>query len=96
MVAPARRLLVRTPVTQSDRDRLRELERLYDGHAAAAYGAACGITADPDLAQAIVQDVLLETWRDGVRAGDDEEMVRTRLVQVTRCRAIASLRRGAP
>lgn len=72
---------------------LAALETLYDRYKSVAYAIALRITADPALAEDVVQDAFLGAWRNAGRYAPDRGSVRTWLLSVVHHRAIDALRR---
>jgi RNA polymerase sigma-70 factor (ECF subfamily) len=68
------------------------LGRLYDRHAAAAFGLARRIVTQPEVAEEVVQDVFAQVWRDARRYAPDRASVAGWIVMLTRTRAIDHLR----
>jgi RNA polymerase sigma-70 factor, ECF subfamily len=68
------------------------LGRLYDRHAAAAFGLARRIVVQAEAAEEVVQDVFAQIWRDAARYERDRASVAGWIVMVTRTRAIDHLR----
>ena len=64
------------------------LGRLYDRHAAAAFGLARRIVVQTEAAEEVVQDVFAQIWRDAARYERDRASVAGWIVMVTRTRAI--------
>jgi RNA polymerase sigma-70 factor (ECF subfamily) len=68
------------------------LGRLYDRHAAAAYGLARRIVQQPEAAEEVVQDVFAQIWREAGRYQRDRASVAGWILMVARTRAIDHLR----
>jgi RNA polymerase sigma-70 factor (ECF subfamily) len=68
------------------------LERLYERHAATAFGLARRILARQDLAEEVVQDVFAQVWRQASRYDAARASVAGWIVLLTRTRAIDRLR----
>jgi RNA polymerase sigma-70 factor, ECF subfamily len=85
---------------EADRQLIREvaagsaeaLGRLYDRHAAVAFGLARRIVMQPEAAEEVVQDVFAQIWRDAARYEANRASVAGWIVMVTRTRAIDHLR----
>jgi RNA polymerase sigma-70 factor (ECF subfamily) len=93
-----------SPVDDADRSALGRvaageldaLEELYDRHRTMAYSIALRITADPALAEDVVQDAFLGAWRNAGRYDAGRGSVRTWLLSIVHHRAIDALRRRRP
>ena len=66
------------------RPRVAAMEALYDRHAAELWRFALRLTSDRELAEDIVQEVLLRAWKDPRLAERDEQGVRAWLFTATR------------
>jgi RNA polymerase sigma-70 factor, ECF subfamily len=99
--APGPALRVSSPVDDADRQiladvgegRLDALEGLYDRYRAMAYAIALRITADPSLAEDVVQDAFLGVWRHADRYVPGRGSVKTWLLSIVHHRAIDAVRR---
>ncbi len=97
-------LRVSSPVDDADRQvlvalgegRLDALEALYDRYRAMAYAIALRITADPTLAEDVVQDAFLGVWRHAERYVEGRGSVKTWLLAIVHHRAIDAVRRRRP
>jgi RNA polymerase sigma-70 factor (ECF subfamily) len=69
------------------------LETLYDRHHSMAYALALRITAEPGLAEDVVQDSFLGLWRNAGRYAEAKGTVRGWLLAIVRHRAIDTIRR---
>lgn len=76
--------------------RLDALEGLYDRYRAMAYAIALRITADPTLAEDVVQDAFLGVWRHASRYVEGRGSVKTWLLSIVHHRAIDAVRRRRP
>jgi len=76
--------------------RLDALEALYDRYRAMAYAIALRITADPTLAEDVVQDAFLGVWRHAERYVEGRGSVKTWLLSIVHHRAIDAVRRRRP
>ena len=76
--------------------RLDALEALYDRYRAMAYAIALRITADPALAEDVVQDAFLGVWRHAERYVEGRGSVKTWLLSIVHHRAIDAVRRRRP
>ena len=76
--------------------RLHALEALYDRYRAMAYAIAIRITADPTLAEDVVQDAFLGVWRHAERYVEGRGSVKTWLLSIVHHRAIDAVRRRRP
>ena len=76
--------------------RLDALEGLYDRYRAMAYAIAVRITADPALAEDVVQDAFLGVWRHASRYVEGRGSVKTWLLSIVHHRAIDAVRRRKP
>ncbi|MBI3746456.1 MAG: sigma-70 family RNA polymerase sigma factor [Chloroflexi bacterium] len=76
--------------------RLEALEALYDRYRAMAYAIALRITADPTLAEDVVQDAFLGVWRHADRYVEGRGSVKTWLLSIVHHRAIDAVRRRRP
>ena len=76
--------------------RLHALEALYDRYRAMAYAIALRITADPTLAEDVVQDAFLGVWRHAERYVEGRGSVKTWLLAIVHHRAIDAVRRRRP
>ncbi len=61
-----------------------------------AYAIAIRITADPALAEDVVQDAFLGAWRHAERYLEERGSVRTWLLSIVHHRAIDAVRRRRP
>ena len=94
-------LRVASPADDADRQvlvelsegRLDALEALYDRYRAMAYAIALRITADPTLAEDVVQDAFLGVWRHAERYVEGRGSVKTWLLAIVHHRAIDAVRR---
>lgn len=80
-------------------DRLRDgderaLGELYDRHAAALYGLACSVLADPADAEEVVADVFLRLWEEPDGYDSGRATVGGYLSVMARSRAIDRVRAG--
>jgi RNA polymerase sigma-70 factor (ECF subfamily) len=97
-------LRVASPADEADRQVLAELgeghldalETLYDRYRAMAYAIALRITADPTLAEDVVQDAFLGVWRHADRYAEGRGSVKTWLLAIVHHRAIDAVRRRRP
>ena len=97
-------LRVSSPADDADRQvlvdvgegRLDALEALYDRYRAMAYAIALRITADPTLAEDVVQDAFLGVWRHAERYVEGRGSVKTWLLSIVHHRAIDAVRRRRP
>jgi RNA polymerase sigma factor (sigma-70 family) len=97
-------LRVSSPADDADRQvlvelgegRLDALEALYDRYRAMAYAIALRITADPRLAEDVVQDAFLGVWRHAERYVEGRGSVKTWLLAIVHHRAIDAVRRRRP
>jgi RNA polymerase sigma factor (sigma-70 family) len=97
-------LRVASPADDADRlvlvalgeGRLDALEALYDRYRAMAYAIALRITADPTLAEDVVQDAFLGVWRHADRYVQGRGSVKTWLLSIVHHRAIDAVRRRRP
>jgi RNA polymerase sigma-70 factor (ECF subfamily) len=97
-------LRVASPADEADRQvlvdlgegRLDALETLYDRYRAMAYAIALRITADPTLAEDVVQDAFLGVWRHAERYAEGRGSVKTWLLAIVHHRAIDAVRRRRP
>ena len=93
-----------SPVDDADRQvlvdlgegRLEALEALYDRYRAMAFAIALRITADPTLAEDVVQDAFLGVWRHADRYVEGRASVKTWLLSIVHHRAIDAIRRRRP
>lgn len=100
----SRTLRVASAVNDADRQvladlgegRLDALEALYDRYRAMAYAIALRITADPTLAEDVVQDAFLGVWRHAERYVEGRGSVKTWLLSIVHHRAIDAVRRRRP
>ncbi len=69
------------------------LEGLYDRYRAMAYAIALRITADPTLAEDVLQDAFLGVWRHADRYVEGRGSVKTWLLSIVHHRAIDAVRR---
>ena len=76
--------------------RLEALETLYDRYRAMAFAIALRITADPTLAEDVVQDAFLGVWRHADRYVEGRGSVKTWLLSIVHHRAIDAVRRRRP
>ena len=72
------------------------LEGLYDRYRAMAYAIALRITADPTLAEDVLQDAFLGVWRHADRYIEGRGSVKTWLLAIVHHRAIDAIRRRKP
>lgn len=97
-------LRVSSPADDADRKvlvelgegRLGALEALYDRYRAMAYAIALRITADPRLAEDVVQDAFLGVWRHAGGYVEGRGSVKTWLLAIVHHRAIDAVRRRRP
>jgi RNA polymerase sigma factor (sigma-70 family) len=97
-------LRVASPADDADRQtlvdlgegRLNALEALYDRYRAMAFAIALRITADPTLAEDVVQDAFLGVWRHAERYVEGRGSVKTWLLSIVHHRAIDAVRRRRP
>ena len=97
-------LRVSSPADDADRQvlvelgegRLDALEALYDRYRAMAYAIALRITADPTLAEDVIQDAFLGVWRHAERYVEGRGSVKTWLLAIVHHRAIDAVRRRRP
>ena len=97
---------LRTASAEDDADRLilvdvgegklDALEGLYDRYRAMAYAIALRITADPALAEDVVQDAFMGVWRHASRYVEGRGSVKTWLLSIVHHRAIDAVRRRKP
>jgi RNA polymerase sigma-70 factor (ECF subfamily) len=93
-----------TPAEDADRavlervsaGELGALEELYDRYRTMAYSIAYRITADPTLAEDVVQDAFLGAWRNAARYVEGRGSVRTWLLSIVHHRAVDAVRRRRP
>jgi RNA polymerase sigma factor (sigma-70 family) len=100
------RLRERTASPADDADRavlalitdgqLDALQDLYDRYRTLAYSIALRITADPSLAEDVVQDAFLGVWRNASRYVEGRGSVKTWLLSIVHHRAIDAVRRRRP
>jgi RNA polymerase sigma factor (sigma-70 family) len=76
--------------------RLEALETLYDRYRAMSFAIALRITADPTLAEDVVQDAFLGVWRHADRYVEGRGSVKTWLLSIVHHRAIDTVRRRRP
>jgi len=87
-------------MTEADRQLMRAvaagssdaLGRLYDRHAAVAFGLARRILMRVEDAEEVVQDVFAQVWRDAARYMPERATVAGWIIMLTRTRAIDRLR----
>lgn len=72
------------------------LEELYDRYRTMAYSIALRITAEPALAEDIVQEAFLGAWRNAGRYAEGRGSVKTWLLSIVHHRAIDAIRRRRP
>lgn len=72
------------------------LEELYDRYRTMAYSIALRITAEPALAEDIVQEAFLGAWRNAGRYVEGRGSVKTWLLSIVHHRAIDAIRRRRP
>jgi RNA polymerase sigma factor (sigma-70 family) len=97
-------LRVASPADDADRQvlaelgagRLEALETLYDRYRSMAYAIALRITADPALAEDVLQDAFLGVWRHADGYVEGRGSVRTWLLSIVHHRAIDAVRRRRP
>ena len=97
-------LRVTTAVDDADRDVLERiaageldaLEELYDRYKTMAYSIAYRITNDATLAEDVVQDAFLGTWRNAAKYVEGRGSVKTWLLSIVHHRAIDAIRRRRP
>jgi RNA polymerase sigma-70 factor (ECF subfamily) len=102
--SPGRSLRTASPADDADRrilaelgaGRLEALETLYDRYRAMAFAIALRITADPGLAEDVVQDAFLGAWRHADRYVEGRGSVKTWLLSIVHHRAIDAVRRRRP
>jgi RNA polymerase sigma-70 factor (ECF subfamily) len=93
-----------SPVDEADRaalarisgGELAALEELYDRYKTMAYSIAYRITNDATLAEDVVQDAFLGTWRNAARYVEGRGSVKTWLLSIVHHRAIDAIRRRRP
>ncbi len=76
--------------------KLDALEGLYDRYRAMAYAIALRITADPTLAEDVLQDAFLGVWRHADRYVEGRGSVKTWLLSIVHHRAIDAVRKRRP
>jgi RNA polymerase sigma-70 factor (ECF subfamily) len=72
------------------------LQELYDRYGTVAYSIALRITADPSLAEDVVQDAFVGVWRNASRYVEGRGSVKTWLLSIVHHRAIDAIRRRRP
>jgi RNA polymerase sigma-70 factor (ECF subfamily) len=72
------------------------LEELYDRYRIVAYSIAVRITADPTLAEDVLQEAFLGVWRNAGRYQAGRGSVKTWLLAIVHHRAIDAVRRRRP
>lgn len=72
------------------------LQDLYDRYKTMAYSIALRITADPSLAEDVVQDAFLGVWRNAGRYMDGRGSVKTWVLSIVHHRAVDAVRRRRP
>src|SRR5258707_14820381 len=72
------------------------LPELYDKYRIMAYSIALRITADPSLAEDVVQDAFLGAWRNAARYVEGKGSVKTWLLSIVHHRAVDAVRRRRP
>ena len=72
---------------------LAALDTLYERYKSVAFAVALRITADPSLAEDVVQDAFIGVWRNASRYADARGSVRTWLLSIVHHRAIDAVRR---
>lgn len=95
---------VTSPADDADRQALADigggkldaLEGLYDRYRAMAYAIALRITADPTLAEDVLQDAFLGVWRHADRYVEGRGSVKTWLLAIVHHRAIDAVRKRRP
>ena len=98
------RARVPSPVDDQDRDvlsrvatgQLDALEELYDRYKTMAYSIALRITADPSVAEDVVQEAFLGAWRNAARYAQGRGSVKTWLLAIVHHRAVDAVRRRRP
>jgi RNA polymerase sigma factor (sigma-70 family) len=75
---------------------LDSLQELYDRYRTMAYSIALRITADPSLAEDVVQDAFLGVWRNAGRYVTGRGSVKTWLLSIVHHRAVDAVRRRKP
>ena len=75
---------------------LAALEELYERYRTMAYSLALRITADPAVAEDVVQDAFLGVWRNVARYVEGRGSVRTWFLSIVHHRAIDAIRRRRP
>ncbi len=69
---------------------------LYERYKTMAYGLALRITADPGLADDVVQEAFVGAWRNAGRYSTERGSVKTWLLAIVHHRAIDAIRRRRP
>jgi RNA polymerase sigma-70 factor, ECF subfamily len=72
------------------------LEGLYERYRTMAYSIALRITAEPTLAEDVVQEAFLGAWRNAARYVAGRGSVKTWLLSIVHHRAIDAIRRRRP
>jgi RNA polymerase sigma-70 factor, ECF subfamily len=72
------------------------LAALYDRYRGMAFALATRITADPALAEDVLQEAFLGVWRNAARYSAARGSVRTWLLSIVHHRAVDALRRRRP
>jgi RNA polymerase sigma factor (sigma-70 family) len=72
------------------------LQDLYDRYKTLSYSIALRITADPSLAEDVVQDAFLGVWRNAGRYVEGRGSVKTWLLSIVHHRAVDAVRRRRP
>jgi RNA polymerase sigma-70 factor (ECF subfamily) len=72
------------------------LEGLYERYRTMAYSIALRITAEPALAEDVVQEAFLGAWRNAARYVEGRGSVKTWLLSIVHHRAIDAIRRRRP
>jgi RNA polymerase sigma-70 factor (ECF subfamily) len=67
-------------------------ERVYDGLAPAAFGAAVGVLRDRDHAAEVTQEVMVEVWQTAARFDASQGSARTWVVTLAHRRAVDRVR----
>lgn len=72
------------------------LQDLYDRYRTMAYSIALRITADPALAEDVVQDAFMGVWRNASRYIEGRGSVKTWVLSIVHHRAVDAVRRRRP
>lgn len=100
MVESARRSVPPEPAGDEIAELMRRVQRgdrdafaaLYDHLAAAAYGMAHRVVRDPERAEDVVQEAMLEVWRRAARYDADRGSVRAWAMTIVHGRAVDRVR----